>query len=202
VIPEIDDSMAVAASVAISDAFGLGDTCKPLKAWLIDEGDRVLCAEYAGKINGTILLVVNEAVAERLSVDPQLLSGGFSVALAAIMESTGVELQLGEVVSSKIAADRIIEIIDNGRRGALFGITPLSELERAPFGGQLDHYTGLISLDPRLRVVVPRRLCTRSDTHELQNGVQLPWRSDGGAWISRSLTQRLGSDLLTESRRL
>jgi hypothetical protein len=84
---------------------------------------------------------VNEAVAERLSVDPQLLSGGFSVALAAIMESTGVELQLGEVVSSKIAADRIIEILDNGRRGALFGITPLLELERAPFGGRINWTT-------------------------------------------------------------
>lgn len=118
--------------MVFADVFGLGDSCRPLQGWPTDDGDHVLSAEYDGALKGTMLLAVNSQVATRLQADPDRLARGFAEALAAFASGSGVSLELGDISSSDLAGEHIVEICDDVRRCALFGVAPYSDQPASP----------------------------------------------------------------------
>lgn len=71
-------SAVEAAGNVLAQAFGLGDETRISTDWPIDDGDSVLVGQLAGDSTGTMVLAVNEEVAERLLNDPNVLNTGFA----------------------------------------------------------------------------------------------------------------------------
>ncbi|MFK7918244.1 MAG: FliM/FliN family flagellar motor switch protein [Ilumatobacter sp.] len=117
----VDESKVLGAAMAVAEAFGLGEEFKASRSWPIDDGDRVLRVEYDGEHRGAMLLAVNADVAERLGSDELRLAGGFQSALTALMDSEST-VELGAFESVDSVPEYIVEILDEGRRCALFGI--------------------------------------------------------------------------------
>ena len=74
-------SAAEAAALVLAQAFGLGDEARITTEWPVDEGDTVLVAEISGESSGTLVLAVNDEVAERLENNAHVLAEGFTNAL-------------------------------------------------------------------------------------------------------------------------
>ncbi len=126
-------SAVEAAAVVLAQAFGLGDEARVTTEWPIDDGDSVLRAELAGESTGTMVLAVNDEVAERLLGNSAVLTDGFSNALAAAVAAIGFELSLGAVGQGDSAAPTVIaEILDGGQLTALAGLTLPIEEPAAP----------------------------------------------------------------------
>lgn len=125
-------SAVEAAAAVLAQAFGLGDQARVSTDWPIDDGDSVLVAEITGDLGGSMVLAVNEEVAERLLGNAAVLNDGFTNALAAAAGTLGVELAVGTVGSGDSAAPAVIaEILDGGSLTALAGLT-LPIVEAAP----------------------------------------------------------------------
>lgn len=122
-------SAVEAAGNVLAQAFGLGDETRITADWPIDDGDSVLVAQLTGDSTGTMVLAVNEEVAERLLNDPNVLNTGFANALTAAVAAVGFELTLGTVGSGDSTAPAVIvEILDGGSLTALAGLTlPIAE---------------------------------------------------------------------------
>ncbi len=117
-------SAVEAAAAVLAQAFGLGDETRVTTDWPIDDGDSVLTAQLTGDSTGTMVLAVNEEVAERLLNDPNVLNGGFGSALEAATAAVGFQLTLGTVGAGDASAPTVIvEILDGGSLTALAGMT-------------------------------------------------------------------------------
>lgn len=127
-------SAVEAAAAVLAQAFGLGDEARISTEWPIDEGDSVLRAELTGDSTGTLVLAVNDEVAERLLGNPSVLTEGFSNALASVVAALGFELALGGVGQGDSSEPTVIaEILDGGQLTALAGLTlPVSEAAAPP----------------------------------------------------------------------
>lgn len=125
-------SAVEAAAAVLAEAFGLGDETRITTDWPIDDGDSVLTAQLTGESTGTMVLAVNEEVAERLLNDPNVLNTGFTNAFAAATAAVGFDLVLGTVGPGDSTAPAVIvEILDGGSLTALAGLT-LPIVEAAP----------------------------------------------------------------------
>lgn len=116
-------SAAEAAALVLAQAFGLGDEARITTEWPVDDGDTVLVAEISGDSTGSLVLAVNDEVAERLEADQAVLADGFSRALQAAATSLGFELTVGTAARGTTGEPSIIaEILDGGQLTALAGI--------------------------------------------------------------------------------
>jgi len=116
-------SAAEAAALVLAQVFGLGDEARITTEWPIDDGDTVLVAEISGESSGTLVLAVNDEVAERLVQNQHVLADGFGQALAAVARTLGFELTIGAAARGATNQPTIIaEIIDGGQLTALAGL--------------------------------------------------------------------------------
>ena len=79
-------SAAEAAALVLAQAFGLGDEARITTEWPVDDGDTVLVAEISGESTGSLVLAVNDEVAERLENNSHVLAEGFTKALEAFRD--------------------------------------------------------------------------------------------------------------------
>ncbi len=115
---------AEAAALALAQAFGLGDEARIATDWPVDAGDAVLRAEISGETTGSIVLAVNEEVAERLVGNTSVLAEGFTNALQAASRALGFDLTGGVPAQGDTSAPAVIvEILDGGQLTALAGLT-------------------------------------------------------------------------------
>jgi len=116
-------SGAEAAALVLAQVFGLGEEARISTDWPIDDGDTVLVAEISGDSAGSLVLAVNDEVAERLEANQHVLADGFGKAIAAASRALGFELTVGPAArgaSTKPAV--IVEILDGGQLTALAGL--------------------------------------------------------------------------------
>jgi flagellar motor switch protein FliN/FliY len=116
-------SAAEAAALVLAQSFGLGDEARITTEWPVDDGDTVLVAPISGDSSGSLVLAVNDEVAERLEGSAHVLAGGFEQALAAAASTLGFELAIGAAARGSTAAPTVIvEILDGGQLTALAGL--------------------------------------------------------------------------------
>jgi len=122
-------SAAEAAALVLAQAFGLGDEARITTEWPVDDGDTVLVAEISGESSGSLVLAVNDEVAERLENNSHVLAEGFTKALEAAAQSLGFELTIGVAARGNTGQPTVIaEILDGGQLTALAGlILPIAD---------------------------------------------------------------------------
>ena len=122
-----------AAALVLAQKLGLGDETRASDDWPIDDGDAVLTMPFAGEQTSSLVLAVNDDVAERLLANPSLLNATFAEATAAFNSASGAALQPTTVSRAEVLQPEFIaEILDNGSLTALAGITPpIDESEAA-----------------------------------------------------------------------
>jgi flagellar motor switch protein FliN len=114
-----------AAALVLAQKLGLGDETRASDDWPIDEGDAVLSMAFEGDPTSSLVLAVNDDVAERLLANTSLINSTFAEATEAINAAAGTSLQPGPVSKSEVMAPSFIaEILDNGSLTALAGLTP------------------------------------------------------------------------------
>jgi flagellar motor switch protein FliN/FliY len=117
-------SAAEAAALVMAQAYGLGDEARISTEWPVDQGDAVLRADLSGESTGSLVLAVNDEVADRLLANPAVLNEGFTNALQAAARAVGFDLAAGAVVrGDNTPPTVIVEILDGGQLTALAGIT-------------------------------------------------------------------------------
>jgi len=117
-------SAAEAAALVLAQVFGLGDEARISTDWPVDDGDTVLHADITGDSTGSLVLAVNDEVAERLEANEHVLSDGFTKALQAAGSALGFELTVGPATRGGSTQPTIVaEILDGGQLTALAGIT-------------------------------------------------------------------------------
>lgn len=127
-----------AAALVLAQKLGLGDESRASDDWPIDEGDAVLSMPFEGDPTSSLVLAVNDEVAERLLANSSLLNDTFAEATEAINTAAGTVLQPTAVVKAEVMAPSFIaEILDNGSLTALAGLTlpmeqPAREAEPQP----------------------------------------------------------------------
>ena len=73
-----------AAALVMAQKLGLGDETRVGDDWPIDEGDAVLAMPFEGDPSSSLVLAVNDDVAERLLANGALLNSTFAEATQAI----------------------------------------------------------------------------------------------------------------------
>ena len=118
-----------AAALVLAEKLGLGDETRASDDWPIDEGDAVLSMSFEGDPTSSLVLAVNDDVAERLLANPSLLNSTFAEATNAFNGAAGASLQPTQVSRAEVMPPAFIaEILDNGSLTALAGITlPMDE---------------------------------------------------------------------------
>ena len=113
-----------AAALVLAQKLGLGDEARASDDWPIDEGDAILSMPFEGDPASSLVLAVNDDVADRLLADASLLNATFAEATAAINTAAGMALQPTVVVKDEVMTPSFIaEILDNGSLTALAGVT-------------------------------------------------------------------------------
>lgn len=123
-----------AAALVLAEKLGLGDETRASDDWPIDEGDAVLSMPFAGDPTSSLVLAVNDDVAERLLANTSLLNSTFAEATNAFNSASGASLQPTQVERAEVMPPAFIaEILDNGSLTALAGVTlPMDEPEPEP----------------------------------------------------------------------
>jgi flagellar motor switch protein FliN len=127
---DANDSRAVmvagceAAALILAQRLILGDTTREGQGWPIDPNDTVLRMAIAEQPGASMILAVNDEVADRLLADPATLAEVFNQALGALGREIGTNLTGGEVVRSTAARPTVVvEILDEQQLTALAGVT-------------------------------------------------------------------------------
>ena len=127
---DANDSRAVmvagceAAALILAQRLILGDTTREGQGWPIDPNDTVLRMAIAEQPGASMILAVNDEVADRLLADPATLAEVFNQALGALGREIGTNLTGGEVVRSTAARPAVVvEILDEQQLTALAGVT-------------------------------------------------------------------------------
>lgn len=123
-----------AAALVLAEKLGLGDETRASDDWPIDEGDAVLSMPFEGDPTSSLVLAVNDDVAERLLANPSLLNGTFAEATSAFNAASGASLQPTQVARAEVMPPAFIaEILDNGSLTALAGVTlPMDDTQPEP----------------------------------------------------------------------
>jgi flagellar motor switch protein FliN/FliY len=120
-----------AAALVLAQQLGLGDETQTSDDWPIGEGDAVLSMPFAGDPNSSLVLAVNDDVAERLLSNTSLLVSTFAAATQVFNDTTGAGLEPTTVTRAEVLQPAFIaEILDNGSLTAVAGIT--LPIESAP----------------------------------------------------------------------
>ena len=113
-----------AAALILAQRLILGDTTREGQGWPIDPNDTVLRMAIAEQPGASMILAVNDEVADRLLADPATLAEVFNQALGALGREIGTGLTGGEVVRSTAARPSVVvEILDEQQLTALAGVT-------------------------------------------------------------------------------
>lgn len=113
-----------AAALVLAQKLGLGDETRASDDWPIDEGDAVLTMPFEGDPTSSLVLAVNDDVAERLLGNASLLNSTFAEATEAINTTAGTSLRPTAVTKAEVMQPSFIaEIVDNGSLTALAGLT-------------------------------------------------------------------------------
>jgi flagellar motor switch protein FliN len=113
-----------AAATVLADKLGLGDQARRTDSWPIDSGDSVLRMPFDGDPASSMVLAVNDEVAERLLNDSSLLARAFTDAFTAFNTAAGTSFAPGQI--ERGGPERpgyVAEILDNGNLTSLAGIT-------------------------------------------------------------------------------
>jgi flagellar motor switch protein FliN/FliY len=123
-----------AAALVLAQKLGLGDETRASDDWPIDEGDAVLNMPFEGDPTSSLVLAVNDDVAERLLANASLLNSTFAEATEAINITAGTSLRPTAVAKAEVMQPSFIaEIVDNGSLTALTGLTmPMEEPTDTP----------------------------------------------------------------------
>ncbi len=121
-----------AAALVLAHKLGLGDESRTSDDWPIDEGDAVLSMPFEGDPTSSLVLAVNDDVADRLLANASLLTSTFAEATEAINSAAGTTLQPTTVAKAGVITPSFIaEILDGGSLTALAGVTlPMDEPAR------------------------------------------------------------------------
>lgn len=118
-----------AAALVLAQKLGLGDQTRIGDDWPIGEGDAVLIMSFVDDPTSSLILAVNDDVAERLLSNPSLLNGTFAEATTALNAAAGTTLEAGPVEQGEVPPPLlIVEILDGGELTAVAGAT-LSAIE-------------------------------------------------------------------------
>jgi len=113
-----------AAALVLAQKLGLGDETRVSDDWPIDQGDSVLQMPFGGDPTSTLVLAVNDEVAERLMGNPSLINATFAEATQAMNAAAGSDLEPGTVEQGEaLRPEFIAEILDSGQLTALAGLT-------------------------------------------------------------------------------
>jgi flagellar motor switch protein FliN/FliY len=123
-----------AAALVLAQKLGLGDESRTSDDWPVDDGDAVLGMAFNGDPTSSLVLAVNDDVADRLLGNTSFLNSAFAEATQAINTTAGTALRPTTVVKGAVMAPSFIaEIFDNGSLTALAGVTlPRDESSHAP----------------------------------------------------------------------
>lgn len=113
-----------AAALVLAQRLVLGDTTREGQGWPIDPNDTVLRMSINEQAGASMILAVNDEVADRLLADPATLSEVFNQALGALGREIGTTLSGGPV--QRATASRpsvVVEILDMRQLTALAGVT-------------------------------------------------------------------------------
>lgn len=118
-----------ASALVLAQQLGLGDETRVSDDWPIDDGDTVLRMGFGDDPASSLVLAVNDDVAERLLANPSLLGTTFTAATTAINGAAGLSLAPSTVERGTATRPAFIaEILDNGQLTALAGLTlPVAE---------------------------------------------------------------------------
>jgi flagellar motor switch protein FliN/FliY len=113
-----------AAALILAQRLILGDTTREGQGWPIDPNDTVLRMTIAEQPGASMILAVNDEVADRLLADPATLTEVFAEAINALGRQIGARLSGGQVVRSTAARPNVVvEIFDMQQLTALAGVT-------------------------------------------------------------------------------
>jgi flagellar motor switch protein FliN/FliY len=113
-----------AAALVLAQRLGLGDQARSTGDWPIDDGDAVLQMAIAGDPSSSLVLAVNDEVADQLLGNGAVLADAFGAAIMAINTAAGTNLAPTTVVrAASIHPQLIAEILDAGQLTAVAGLT-------------------------------------------------------------------------------
>jgi flagellar motor switch protein FliN/FliY len=113
-----------AAALVLAQRLVLGDTTREGQGWPIDPNDTVLRMAINEQPGASMILAVNDEVADRLLADPGTLSDVFNQALGALGSELGITLSGGPVQRATAARPSVVvEILDVQQLTALAGVT-------------------------------------------------------------------------------
>jgi flagellar motor switch protein FliN/FliY len=113
-----------AAALVLAQRLGLGDQARSTGDWPIDDGDAVLQMAIAGDPASSLVLAVNDEVADQLLGNGAVLADAFGAAIMAINTAAGTDLAPTTVVrAASIHPQLIAEILDAGQLTAVAGLT-------------------------------------------------------------------------------
>jgi flagellar motor switch protein FliN/FliY len=113
-----------AAALVLAKGLNLGDSTNISSTWPVEPGDTILRMSVADRPGDSLVLAINDEVAERLLSDQAGLTSVFNEALAALGREISAELHGMSV--ERVASSRpevIAEILDAGQLTALAGAT-------------------------------------------------------------------------------
>ncbi|MCU1361067.1 MAG: flagellar motor switch protein FliN [Ilumatobacteraceae bacterium] len=113
-----------AAGLVLAQRLGLGEAARSAEDWPIDEGDAVLQMAVAGDPASSLVLAVNDEVADQLLGNPAVLADAFGAAIMAVNAAAGTSLAPTTVVREPSVRPALIaEISDGGQLTAVAGLT-------------------------------------------------------------------------------
>jgi flagellar motor switch protein FliN/FliY len=113
-----------AAALVLAQRLGLGDQTRSANDWPIDDGEAVLQMTIAGDPSSSLILAVNDEVADQLLANNGVLADAFGAAIMAINAATGTSLAPTSVARSRSTRPQMIaEIMDGGELTAVAGLT-------------------------------------------------------------------------------
>ena len=113
-----------AAALVLAQRLGLGDQARSTGDWPIDDGDAVLQMTIAGDASSSLVLAVNDEVADQLLGNGAVLADAFGAAIMAINSAAGTDLAPTTVVrAASVHPQLIAEILDAGQLTAVAGLT-------------------------------------------------------------------------------
>lgn len=121
-----------ASALVLAQKLGLGDQSRGSDDWPIDQGDTVLQMAFEGEPGSSLVLAVNDDVADRLLSNPSLVNSTFAEATQAINDALGTTLVAGTVERGEATRPSFIaEILDNAQLTAVAGLTlPAHEVDQ------------------------------------------------------------------------
>jgi flagellar motor switch protein FliN len=126
-----------AAALVLAQRLGLGDQARSADDWPIDDGDAVLQMAIAGDPTSSLVLAVNDEVADQLLANAAVLADAFGAAIMAINAAAGTGLAPTTVTRvPSVRPQLVAEIVDGGQLTAVAGLTVSDvSLAAAALGG-------------------------------------------------------------------